>query len=98
MIASRDKTSHSYEDFFRSERLSLGLSVWPAGQPDNQQPHEEDEVYYVISGRGRIRVEDVDQSVEPGSVIFVATGVVHHFHDISETLEVLVFWAPPHSR
>jgi quercetin dioxygenase-like cupin family protein len=32
--------------------------------------------------------------VEPGSVAFVAAGVEHRFVDISEDLEVLVFWSP----
>lgn len=98
LLAARDKTTHTYEDFFRSDKLSLGLSVWPAGSVDEQQPHAEDEVYYVIRGCGRLQVADEDQPVEPGSVIYVATGVDHHFHDIEETLEVLVFWAPPHTR
>jgi mannose-6-phosphate isomerase-like protein (cupin superfamily) len=96
MLARREKEVHTYEDFFRSETLSLGLSVWPAGLPDEQQPHAEDEVYYVVEGRGRIQIADEDRAVAPGTVVFVAAGVGHHFHDIEETLGVLVFWAPPH--
>jgi mannose-6-phosphate isomerase-like protein (cupin superfamily) len=96
LVAGRDKAVHTYEDFFRSEKLSLGLAVWPAGLPDEQQPHQEDEVYYVIRGRGSIRVADEDQAVEAGTIVFVAAGVEHRFHSIEETLEVLVFWAPPH--
>jgi mannose-6-phosphate isomerase-like protein (cupin superfamily) len=96
MLARRDRSAHTYEDFFRSEKLSLGLSIWPAGSVDTQQPHTEDEVYYVVEGRGRIQVGQEDRAVGPGTVVFVAAGVDHHFHDIEETLGVLVFWAPPH--
>ena len=96
MLARRDTVSHSYDDFFASRQLSMGLSVWPARAEDNQRPHAEDEVYYIVEGRGRIQVGDEDEGVGPGSTIFVATGVDHHFHDITETLKVLVFWAPPH--
>jgi mannose-6-phosphate isomerase-like protein (cupin superfamily) len=96
MLARREQGAHTYEDFFRSDKLSLGLSVWPAGLPDEQRPHAEDEVYYVVEGRGRIQVADEDRAVDPGTVVFVAAGVDHHFHDIEETLGVLVFWAPPH--
>jgi mannose-6-phosphate isomerase-like protein (cupin superfamily) len=53
-------------------------------------------VYYVISGRGSITVGEEGEVVGPGSVIFVAAGVPHRFHDITEDLQVLVFWAPPH--
>ena len=94
----RDEQGHGYVDFLASEKLSVGLAVWPAGSVDGQRPHEEDEVYYVISGRGFIRVADEDRSLKPGSLVFVAAHVEHRFHDIEEDLRVLVFWAPPHQR
>ena len=52
------------------------------------------EVYYVISGRGHMKVGNENQSVNAGSVIFVAANVEHRFHDIEEELTVLVFFAP----
>jgi mannose-6-phosphate isomerase-like protein (cupin superfamily) len=50
----------------------------------------------VISGLGAIRVAGEDRPVKAGSLVFVADGVEHNFHDIEEDLRVLVFWAPPH--
>jgi quercetin dioxygenase-like cupin family protein len=38
-----------------------------------------------------------DREVAAGSVIFVAAEVEHRFHDISEELAVLVFFAPAES-
>ena len=93
----RDPDGHGYVDFLSSEKLSVGLSVWPVGAIDHQQPHQEDEVYYVISGRGAIAVGGEVRPVKAGSLVFVAAGVEHHFHDIAEDLRVLVFWAPPHA-
>jgi len=93
----RDSEGHGYIDFFASEKLSVGLSIWPRETTDRQRPHSEDEVYYVISGRGTIRVADEDRPVKPGSLVFVAAGVEHRFHSIEEDLRVLVFWAPPHT-
>jgi mannose-6-phosphate isomerase-like protein (cupin superfamily) len=92
----RDEQGHGYIDFLASSRLSVGLAVWPAGSTDRQQPHREDEVYYVVSGRGSIKVAGDDRAVKPGSLVFVEAGVEHRFHDIEEDLRVLVFWAPPH--
>ena len=94
----RDSEGHGYVDFMRSDKLSVGLSVWPRGSIDRQRPHDEDEVYYVISGRGTIRVAGEDRPVKAGTILFVATGVEHRFHDIEEDLRVLVFWAPPHTH
>jgi mannose-6-phosphate isomerase-like protein (cupin superfamily) len=88
---------HGYIDFLASDKLSVGLSVWPAGSSDGQQPHDQDEVYYVISGRGTIRVADEDRAVKAGTLVFVAAHVRHRFHDIEEDIRVLVFWAPPHT-
>jgi len=92
----RDTEGHGYVDFLASEKLSVGLAVWPAGSADRQRPHLEDEVYYVIGGRGNISVAGEDRPVKPGSLVFVAAHVEHRFHDIVEDLRVLVFWAPPH--
>ena len=94
---SRDSEGHGYIDFFASNKLSVGLSIWPRGTTDRQRPHLEDEVYYVISGRATIRVGEEDRVVQPGSLVFVAARVEHRFHEIREDLRVLVFWAPPHS-
>lgn len=93
----RDAEGHGYADLFASDKLSVGLAIWPAGSTDRQRPHLEDEVYYVISGRGTIRVGGEDRPVKAGSLVFVARGVDHRFHDIQEDLRVLVFWAPPHT-
>jgi mannose-6-phosphate isomerase-like protein (cupin superfamily) len=93
----RDADDHGYVDFLASSKLSVGLAVWVTGSTDRQRPHKEDEVYYVISGRGLIRVAEEDRAVKPGSLVFVEAGVEHRFHDIEEDLRVLVFWAPPHA-
>ena len=36
-----------------------------------------------------------EQPVEPGTVLFVAAGMEHRFHDIAEKLVLLVCFAPP---
>jgi mannose-6-phosphate isomerase-like protein (cupin superfamily) len=93
----RDADGHGYIDFLASGKLSVGLAIWPRGATDRQQPHHEDEVYYVISGQGSIQVAGEDRAVKPGSLVFVAAGVEHRFHSIEEDLRVLVFWVPPHA-
>lgn len=83
-----------YLEFVRHPSLSVGLYILPAGGADPQQPHTEDEVYYIISGKAQIRVADEDREVAAGAVVFVAAGVEHRFHSISEELRVIVFFAP----
>jgi mannose-6-phosphate isomerase-like protein (cupin superfamily) len=74
--------------------LSLGMSVWPAGGEDTQQPHTEDEVYVILAGRSRFTVGDETRDVGPGDTLFVAATVPHRFHDILETLRVIVVFGP----
>jgi mannose-6-phosphate isomerase-like protein (cupin superfamily) len=93
----RDQSGKRYLEFLRIPAMSAGLYVLPAGGPDPQSPHKEDEMYYVVRGRARVRVGSEDQTVSEGNIIFVAAGVEHRFYDIAEELIVLVFFAPAES-
>jgi mannose-6-phosphate isomerase-like protein (cupin superfamily) len=73
----------------------MTIASWPAGSVDDQQPHEEDEVYYVAHGKAMLEIDDQDHEVAPGSIVYVAAHVHHRFHGIAERLVVLVFWSPP---
>ncbi len=95
VIAAHGAAGQLYHEFFVAPRLSMGLYVLPAGQPDPQNPHTEDEVYYVISGRGVISVDGEDRPVSAGSIVYVGESVDHRFHSITEDLTILVFFAPP---
>jgi mannose-6-phosphate isomerase-like protein (cupin superfamily) len=95
--AERGKAGKLYQEFLRVPALSVGVYVLAAGAVDPQKPHKEDEVYYVVRGRAHMRVGREEQVIKSGSVIFVAAGVEHLFFDVSEELEVLVFFAPAES-
>ena len=94
LIQQQADASDAYLEFLRESSLSMGLYVLPASGVDPQQPHGEDEVYVVMSGRGQIAVGGEDRAVQAGSIVFVAAGVEHRFHDIEEALRLLVFFAP----
>lgn len=94
----RARQAEAYLEFLRIPSMSAGIYVLPAGSADPQSPHKQDEVYYVIRGYGRLRAGLADQSVKQGSLILVAAGVEHRFHDIEEELTVLVLFAPAESQ
>ncbi len=94
VIATRERSGELYHEFLRVPALSAGVYQLAAGADDPQQPHTEDELYYIVAGRGQIRVADEDAPVEAGSLVFVAANVEHRFHSIVEDLTVLVFFAP----
>lgn len=77
--------------------MSLGTYSIPAGVADPQQPHEEDEVYFVTAGRARFTAAGETVDVAAGHVLFVPAYEEHRFIDVSEDLTVLVFFAPAES-
>ena len=85
---------HSYFELIRVPSMSAGLYVLAAGEADQQQPHRENELYYVVNGHATIRVGGQDRLVEPGTVVYVPNGVDHRFHTVTEELQVLVIFAP----
>ena len=95
--SSRKKSGKSYLEFLRVSSLSAGVYVLAAGSTDTQKPHREDEMYYVVRGRARMRIGGDEQLVAAGSIIFVAANVQHNFYEIEEELVVLVFFAPAES-
>lgn len=97
LIIEQQSSGKSYLEFLRVPSLSVGLYTLPAGGTDPQQPHTEDEVYYIVEGHGFIRVGQEDRAVETGTIVFVAANVEHRFHTISEDLKILVFFAPAES-
>jgi mannose-6-phosphate isomerase-like protein (cupin superfamily) len=93
----RKQSGKLYLEFLRADSLSMGIYELAAGTKDPQQPHREDEVYYVISGRGMIHIDGEDRPVAAGTVVFVRAGLEHRFHSIKEDLTLLVFFAPAES-
>jgi mannose-6-phosphate isomerase-like protein (cupin superfamily) len=83
-----------YHEFLRIPAMSVGVYVLPAGATDRQQPHRQDEIYYVVRGKAKLRLGTQERSVQPGSVILVETGLDHRFFDIGEELVLLVVFAP----
>jgi mannose-6-phosphate isomerase-like protein (cupin superfamily) len=94
LISQHADSDKRYFEFLKVPDLSMGLYVLPAGGIDQQSPHTEDEVYYVVSGKAQIKVADEDRAVQAGSIVYVAKNVEHRFHLIEEELTVIVFFAP----
>src|SRR5262245_15913718 len=91
--AAQAASGAEYLEFLRRGSMSAGLYVLDAGAPDEQQPHQEDEVYVVLEGRASLAVAE-EHRVGPGSIGLVARPVPHRFHDVAERLVVLVLFAP----
>ncbi len=94
VMAAREQTGELYHEFLHVPTMSVGLYQLAAGATDPQEPHMEDELYYVVQGQARIQVDKEHTAVNAGSMVFVAANIDHRFHSITEDLTVLVFFAP----
>lgn len=84
----------TYGVALRRGTLELALYL-PPGR-DDQKPHEQDEVYVVVSGSGRFVSDGVETDFGPGDALFVPAGVEHRFVEHSEDTRVWVlFYGPP---
>jgi mannose-6-phosphate isomerase-like protein (cupin superfamily) len=79
-----------------SDDLSLGTYCIPAGGVDDQDPHTEDEIYVVQTGRATLVTPSGTATVAPGSIVFVPAGEAHTFTDVTEDLALVVVFAPPY--
>ncbi len=98
LLETLAKAGKPYREFLRTDAMSAGVYALPAYGEDQQTPHSEDEIYYVVSGRAKFFCESTgarrNRDVGPGSVLFVGANADHRFHNISEDLVLLVFFAP----
>jgi mannose-6-phosphate isomerase-like protein (cupin superfamily) len=83
--------SGGYEIVHESAGLELGVYVLVAPEPDRQQPHDDDEVYVVLDGRGTLEVEGKLIDMDVGHATFVPAGADHRFVGY-EQLSVLVIF------
>ena len=62
---------------------------------DRQQPHSQDELYFVQGGEGEIIINGQRFAASAGDAFFVATGVAHHFENFSKDFVTwVVFYGP----
>jgi mannose-6-phosphate isomerase-like protein (cupin superfamily) len=85
---------NQYREHLRVPDLSVGTYCIPVGGKDGQLPHSEDEVYFVVRGRGRLVADSGEIDVGPGSVIYVPALERHQFTEVTEDLSVVVVFAP----
>ncbi len=93
LVAQLEESGRAYLPFLTVPTLRTGLYALAAGAVDRQQPHDKDEVYYVVQGRSAMTIDEDEYTIKAGDVIFVAANAEHRFHDIEEDLQLIVFFS-----
>ena len=97
-VQERLSTTGGYEVVHSSPGLELGVYVLVAPEPDRQQPHEDDEIYVVLEGRGVLEVEGKPVELREGHAIFVPAGAEHRFSGYESLSLLVIFERTPDSR
>lgn len=70
-------------------RYSLAHATLPVGQTSQSHSLKTSEVYYILSGRGEMHIEDETQLVEPGDAVYIPPNARQFIHNSGN--EPLVF-------
>lgn len=71
--------------------LQPGLSYHPHAHDDHE------EVYYIIKGKGQIRIDDDEDDIEEGDIVYIGPNQIHEIKNTGqEMIEFLAFAAEVH--
>lgn len=80
-----------------TSKIWTGLSIVDPGYTSNPHSHDDlEEVFYVVSGTGRIRIGEEEEDIAPGSCIFAPPKTIHQLINTGqEILKVYAVTSPP---
>lgn len=78
----------------REDVIQINHGTVKAGYALGGATHEEDEIYYILSGHGKLKLNDDVVDVSANQVIFIPAGCFHALdnRDSDEDLCILTFW------
>ncbi len=82
-----------WKEIYNGETIRAGYYHLKAGAKDDQNPHDFDEVYWIKKGKAKIRIGSNDFDIAAGDAVFVQAKQTHYFHQITETLDILVLFS-----
>ena len=79
-----------------AQGLAMGMVMLPPGQTSPPHSHErEQEVWYVVSGKGRIRIGREEAELRPDTIVVSPPGVKHQLtNDGPEELKAIWLFTP----
>ena len=87
------KSDNYFHTFINRDSLAAGVLVLQPGEQDTQEPHQSDEIYFIISGDGFLKIKNKDYKISKDKLFFVAKNIEHCFHGNTKELKVLYFFS-----
>jgi len=78
----------------RDNVIQINHGVLAAGEALPGGVHEEDEIYYILSGTGKLRLGGETVDIHPDQVVFIPAGCFHALDNTAsdEELKILTLW------
>ena len=88
--------SNSYfNTFLNRNSLAAGILSLEPGEDDTQEPHDSDEMYYVLECDVFLKIKNKKYPLKKGKAFFVPKDTEHHFFGNKKKLTVLYFFGGP---
>ncbi|AFZ74080.1 cupin domain-containing protein [Natronobacterium gregoryi] len=85
-----EATDGTHREVLETHSMTVDVGRYPSSTAASKNPHNEDELYYVLSGAGKLRVGDETYDVEGGDLVYVEPEMEHDFFAIEEAITVLI--------
>ena len=78
----------------RDDVIQINHGPVKAGYALGGATHDEDEIYYILSGHGKLQLDEKIVDIAPNQVIFIPAGCFHALdnRDSDEDMCILTFW------
>ena len=81
----KDNETYLLKDNKHLKNLVLSSTFLRPGQSTRGHKHEgQEEVYFFVSGKGTMELDDQVINVDPGSIVLIEDGVFHKVHNASD--------------
>ena len=88
------KTSNSYfHTFINRESLAVGVIFLKPGENDTQDPHDSDEIYYILDGNGFLEINNESYRLKKGQAILLQRISLTTFMVIQKIFQFCIFLA-----
>lgn len=78
----------------RDDVIQINHGTVKAGYALGGASHEEDEIYYILSGKGKLQLDDKIIEIAADQVVFIPAGCFHALdnRESEEDMCILTFW------
>lgn len=96
-LPGRDWLHYIGPETSEAKNITVGYAVFPAGSAPKGHVHPtQEEVIYIISGKGELVTPEGTAALDPGTVVYIPVGL--HHQTVShgpEALEMVTSFSPP---